>query len=254
MCDDGELYICKTTFIAHPPLGDLINEILCNYLLQAWGLETAEPCMIKIPQVVYDSFIESGNTCDNRYKNFDFDNKLFFGVKYLPNITEFEKYNTSLNDKREYNKFADPIDLIRIGVFDLWIGNKDRRPNNPNILISIDDAEKFTFIPIDHTQVFGYQDNYKAIRTPIMEVEKGSCILSTPISKSILNFAGSKILPNLDKDLLERIKNSINELDFIFEQIPAGFGLSKKGKEKVKEILSNENRNIEISKSFLRFI
>lgn len=73
------------------------------------------------------------------------------------------------------------------------------------------------------------------------------------MSKSIITFASTNFITNFDGEILKCIQKGINDLDFILDQVPSSFGLSKKGKEKIKEILSLEQRNIEISKLFLNY-
>lgn len=252
LCEDGEIHYAKTTFKRNAPYDELINEIVCNYLLKSWGVITAVPVIIHIPKKVYDAFVSEGNFRDSRYNSFDFENKLFFGVERLQ-ATELELYNSVLKNKADYNKYANPCDLLKIGVFDKWIGNNDRRVENPNILLT-HNGEKFDFVAIDHTEAFGYQDNYKALKPALMNTARANSILSTSMSKSIITFAGPNFITKFDGEILECIKKAIEDLDFVLNQIPSSFGLSKKGKEKIKEILSLEQRNIDISKSFLNYV
>lgn len=254
MCNDGLLYIAKTVFKTHPPFEDLINEIICNYFLKIWELKTVEPCLIKIPQVVYDEFIKSNGNIDKRYNNFDFDKYIFFGTPFIENSTELETYNTVLKNKPEFKKFDSPLDLIKIGIFDFWIANMDRRGSNPNILLTTNDNDKFVFLPIDHTQAFAYQSNYKGLNISLMESGQQKSLLSTPISKSILKFANNNIITNLDADIIHYIDETITGMDFVFSQVPSSFGLSKAGKLKIKQILSDKDRNIKISKLYLNYL
>jgi hypothetical protein len=252
LCSDGEIYFIKTTTLIHPPFPELINELFCNYLSQSFGLAAAVPRLIKLPQIVVDSFISEGNTIDKRYNGIDFDKKIFFGVQNINNATEFEQYNSYLKNKHDFNKFKKPLDLVKIGIFDFWIGNKDRSPKNPNIIIS-QTKDGFDFNPIDHTAAFGYQSNYKGLKSAQMLIQDSSNILSTSISKSILNFVVSKNNDELNDKIIHLIESSLLEIDFIFQQIPSEWGLSKAGKLKVKEILSDKDRNKIISNSYHRF-
>jgi len=43
-------------------------------------------------------------------------------------------------------------------------------------------------------------------------------------------------------------------MDFVFSQVPSSFGLSKTGKLKIKQILSDKDRNIKISKLYLNYL
>lgn len=251
-CDDGEIYYAKTTFKPNPPYNELINEILSNYLLDSWGVITTPPAIINIPQVVYNTFVDECNYSDPRYETFDFENKLFFGVQKIQ-ATELDLYNSSLDNKHDYNKYANPTDLVKIGVFDKWIGNNDRRVENPNIILK-DDGNGFDFVAIDHTEAFGYQDNYKNLKPALMNTPRPNSILSTSMSKSIITFAGRNFIANFDNEILACMDTAIQDLDFIFKQIPPAYGLSKAGKAKIKEVLSNKERNIQISKLFLNYM
>lgn len=254
LCDDGEMYIAKSIFKPHPPFEDLINEILGVYFLEIMGVSTIKPSLIKIPQGVFETFKLSGEKYDRRYDSFKFDDMLFFGSLYQLTTTEVELYNTILKNKYDYNKYINPLDFIKIGVFDYWFGNMDRRGSNPNILIDETEEGKFVFLPIDHTQAFANQSNYKHLRLALMSSPQPKSILKTPMSKSIIKFADSKIISNLDNVLFESFKEVLNNIDFVFKQVPSSLGLSKKGKEKIKEILSNEERNKRVSKLYFNYI
>ncbi|MBP0904784.1 HipA family kinase [Mariniflexile gromovii] len=254
LCDDGELYIAKTMFKSHPPFADIINEILCVYFLEQMGVKTIKPALISVPQEVYDSFKLTGKLFDIKYDNLIFNNTIFFGSLFQPTTTEAELYNISLKNKFDYNRYINPIDFLKIGVFDNWIANMDRRGSNPNILINESINGKFEFLPIDHVQAFAYQNNYKALRLALMSSSNPKSILNTPMSKSILKFADSNFIANFHIDLIESFDKVIKNMDFVFNQIPNSFGLSKNGKMKIKEILSNKERNIQISKIYLNYI
>ncbi len=46
---------------------------------------------------------------------------------------------------------------------------------------------------------------------------------------------------------------SLSLLDDIFKQIPAAFGLSRAGKEKVREVLADKVRNARLSKIYVNY-
>lgn len=251
LCDDGELYYAKSMFKKHPPIEDLINEIFCVYALDLMNVKTIKPALITIPQDVFEAFKLENKKYDKRYNSLVFDNVIFFGSLFQASATEVEVYNTVLKNKFDYNKYKNPTDFLKIGVFDYWIANMDRRGSNPNILINQTEDGKFEFLPIDHTQAFAYQRNYKALRLALMSNPHPKSILRTTMSKSILSFADSEFIANFHNEILADFENVINNIDFVFEQIPNTFGLSKKGKIKVVEILSNKERNSLVSKIHL---
>ena len=254
LCDDGELYYAKTMFKSHPPYEDLINEILCVYFLDFLEVSVIQPSIIKIPKIVFQSFRNLGLTYDKRYENLDFDNAYFFGSLVQENTTEIELYNITLKDKHDYNKYKNPTDFLKIATFDYWIGNMDRRGSNPNILLNQTPEGKFEFLPIDHTQAFAYQNKYKALRLALMSSLHPKSIFKTPISKSIINFADSKFITNFQKTMLSGFLNIVENIEFAFEQVPTDLGLSIKGKKKIKEILSDEERNNKVSQIYRNYI
>lgn len=253
LCDDNEVYVIKTMFKSHPPFEELVNEILCNYFLQCWDIPVPEPAIIKFDSVLIEQYLAEGNTINKKYAVFKFNNHYFFGTKFLQSTTEIDLYNLSLKDKRDYNKYQNPLDLVRIGVFDKWIANTDRRSDNSNILMDTSTA-KFRFIPIDNTQSFACQNDYKNLKLALMDTVNNKSILNTPITKSICNFADAKKFSNLDKEIAVNIENTIDLIEPIFENIPSDFGLSKKGKEKIKEILSNKERNKSVSNFYINHL
>jgi hypothetical protein len=253
LCDDNEVYVIKTMFKTHPPFEDLVNEILCNYFFQCWDIPVPEPAIIKFDAILIEQYLAEGNAINKRYTGFKFENHYFFGTKFLQSTTEIDMYNLSLKGKRDYNKYQNPLDLVRIGVFDRWIANTDRRSDNSNILMDTS-TEKFRFIPIDNTQAFACQNDYKALKLAVMDTVNNKSILNTPITKSICSFADPKKFSNLDKEITANIEITIDLMETIFENIPSNFGLSKKGKAKIKEILSNKERNKSVSNFYINHL
>lgn len=250
LCDDNEIYVIKTMFKTHPPLEDLVNETLCNYFFQCWDIPVPEPAIIKFDTILIEQYLAEGNGINKKYTGFKFSDHYFFGTKFLQSTTEIDLYNLSLKDKRDYKKYQNPLDLIKIAVFDKWIANMDRRSDNPNILIDTS-SEKFAFIPIDNTQAFAGQSMYKALNIAVMNPPNNKSILDTPITKSIRKFADPNIFSNLGTEIINDICNTIDLIEPIFENIPSDFGLSKSGKKRIKEILSNQERNKTISSFYI---
>lgn len=251
LASDGEIYFAKTIFKQHPPFEDLINEVLCHYLLKAWGIFIPDAAIITISEKVFESFI-ADNKVDQRYLDLDIKKFKFFATKKLEDVTEYNKQSLVLRTKHDYNKLSNPLDFIKISVFDNWMANKDRRINNPNLLLQ-DEGDKFRIVPIDHVQAFAYQSNYKGLKQSIMNIDPYSTLLGSQMLKTICKFANSNLIANLHQSILINMKDSVSLLDDIFTKIPSEFGLSKAGKSKIMEILSDESRNSRLSKTYLNY-
>jgi hypothetical protein len=148
--------------------------------------------------------------------------------------------------------FRAPLDFIKIGVFDLWIGNMDRKPNNLNILLGFKD-DLFDFHPIDHTAAFAYLQ-HKNIKDILLRIEPKNCILSTALAKSILKHENPKKILSLRSEILIGMHQVIVNLDFIFSQVPAAWGFNKNAKDHLKKFLSDKVRNETIANHYLSFI
>lgn len=251
MASDGEIYFAKTLFRYHPPLEDLINEVLCHYLCKAWDIYVPEAAIISIRKEVLTSFANN-NFIDKRYLESDIEKLQFFAVKKLEDVHEFNRENLFIKNKRDFNKISNPLDFIKIAVFDNWIANKDRRVSNPNLLLQ-EVGESFRLVPIDHVQAFAYQSNYKGLKPALMNIFPTATLLVSGMLKSICKFADSNKILNLEKLILRDMERSVLLLDDIFNRIPTEFGLSKAGKEKVREILSDQARNARLSKIYLNY-
>lgn len=251
-CEDGSQYIAKTVFNMRPPLIDLINEILCNYFLQCWNIPVPDQSIISVDKELVAYFVKEGNFIDKRYGNEDFSSLHFLGIKFIDSVTEMDVYNLNLKNKIDFNKYTNPIDFIKIAVFDKWIGNIDRRKGNPNLLLR-NSADGFTFIPIDHTQAFACQDIYKNLKSSIMDRADNNSIMRTPMFKSICKFVSTDELKNLSSEILSNINDTLIAIDDVFDCVPKSFGLSKSGREKIKEVLSYQDRNKAISNIYWNY-
>jgi len=250
-CDDLEVYYAKTTTPTIPRV-ELINEIICYYFLKLWNLPVPDIALIKIDKVVVEAFTKESGNLSNRYNPSSFDD-FFVGFKEVSPATELEKYIETLSSKHEWNNFNNPIDLIKIGLFDIWVCNKDRKPENPNILIG-SNSTGFDFVPIDNAASFGYCSNYNSLNTTFLHLEEKYFILNLSLVHSITKFVPDLDLQSLKKDILASISLCIENMDEIFAQVPSNFGFSKKAQSKLKEILSNEKRNIVTSERYFPYI
>ncbi len=237
--DDDELYVAKFTTYRHP-YKELINELICGLLAQCWGLKVPEMVVIGFSGEVVERF-----TYSDRYHPAHFQQE-FFGSHLLENVQETEIYFGHLN-KKEYGRFENPLDFILTGCFDHWVGNRDRKPDNSNMLISIDANEKLQWHPIDHAAAFAYLD-YREVRDAMVRIENS--ILKCGFVRSIGKYEDKKKLENLPKIVEICISNSLKEIDHIFDQVPKSWGFGKKSRAKLKEFFNNEERNQRITTIF----
>jgi hypothetical protein len=249
--NDDSLYYAKASF-QFPTCFEVINELFCAYVAQTWELKVPLFALMTIPSSVVDVYESEKKPLSVRYSKRPFDEVVFFASKKLRNFTEFESYIKGV-DKKDFKLFLAPLDIIKIGILDLWIGNKDRQPKNPNILINVAD-DGFDFCPIDHAAAFCYCPNYKVVNNSFLFLEDRFRILTAPLVKSIAQHSPPASVQNLKNEILLNMQATLDNLDFIFEQFPVSWGFSKKAKLHLKQFLSDEERNRRIASDYLAYI
>ncbi|MCX2453137.1 hypothetical protein OQX61_17810 [Pedobacter sp. PLR] len=247
---DDNTYFVKTTAQKNPS-AEIINELLCAYFAQCWSLHVPEFCLATISKETVDNYVQDMGKLSGFYSP-DFYENTLFGSKQIWSATELDQF-INISNKRELKLFSNPVDFLKIGAFDLWVGNKDRRPENPNVLIG-NETGLFDFHPIDHAAAFAYLTNYKEVREVLLHIEPKNCILSTILAKTISSFVTHEDIENLKNDINDCISNTIENLDFIFDQVPDSWGLSKKSKVHLKAFFSDKARNKTIIEHFLSYL
>jgi len=248
--DDQEYYVKTSQY--PPPKMELINEVLCVYFLKCWNIITPDIALIKIENEVLEAYIKQGVPLSLRYKSIDFENEIFFGSKRIKPVVEYDRHFKHIINKKDFKLLKQPLDLIKIGVFDNWVANKDRKPENPNLLFS--GSNKINVHPIDHTAAWAHISHPKEVIPSRLFMEEKFKILNAPLIKSIAKFVDDNVMKEIQGDIEYSIQKTLENLDFIFEQVPNEWGFSKKGKENIKSILFDKERNQQITKSYLPYV
>ncbi len=253
LADDGEIYIAKTTTAAIPCV-EIINEVLCGYLAQCWGLAVPPFALVRIGRSVVDSYVRKRGRLSDRYASCPFNERLFFGSQWVGGQVELDTYFAGPHHPGQMQLFHKPTDLLKIGVFDLWVGNFDRKPDNPNILLSSRADERFDFCPIDHTAAFGYITNYRDVRDALLSREPKKCILSHRFVQAIAKFTSPQQISGLRDDIQAGMNVALENMDFIFSQVPSDWGFSRKAKEHLKQFFADTVRNERVASSYLNYL
>lgn len=247
---DNEVYFAKTSTFSSEPFTDMISEILGIYLARLWGLETAEPCLMIIPSEIIHAYLkENSIALPERYQTTYFDDVLFFATKRVENSSIIEKYYNDSLTLKDINKIKNKEDIIKIGILDCWLGNKDRRKASPNLLIA-----NFKIIPIDFEACFAYNQQLKTLKPIHLDLDHTFSILNFGLARLVLTQFNKKKNEQLHNELKELIALSLTHLDAIFSFIPKSYGFSQKAKNNVKFVLSNEERNKRVLNSFISYI
>ncbi len=254
ICDDYEIYIIKTSGCNKEKVySELINEVLCATLLNTWSIQSPSFKFAKIEPTVWDNF-KGSETIPKFYEGENL-STTYFASKQIQNFTEFQFYFDQNFKKNQIELFEKPIDLIKIGLFDLWLCNKDRTPSNPNLLIQETKKGLLNFIPIDHTAAFAYSSDYRNLTEYTLFLEESFSILSCDFCKLLISQLNkNELKKSLEEEFNRCIYLSLNQLPVILDLIPKEWGLTKNAKTNIIDILSNKERNAKISSRLLQIL
>lgn len=243
LTSDLEEYFSKTPRDQTPEL-DIIREFLCSYLLQCWDIKTPEiaalkvdSCIIKIPL--------SSNHKSNYFSRHSFGSKILDHVVVLDAIM-------SIDTKHDYNKFENPADILKIGLFDIWIENDDRKPTNTNILVK-NDGNGFNFYAIDHSFTFSSMKFTDLNPVQDLGVSYNDSILYPDFTHSVYKFLirnRKKLLDELKDYFIDSVSNCQNNFNYITDNIPKDLGLSAQDISAIEKFLFSKYRNKRVFTEF----
>lgn len=143
MAEDYADYVCKYS------IGTPANKLLIEYLgyrfAELWEISMPEVAFIQIlPEHIPDWIVQEG------IQRLYFQG-LVFGSKYLEHSTEINKVAISSWQTKtsQLKRIRNKEDLLKIGLFDIWLSNEDRVDNNSNLLITSTDQGQ-ELMAIDH--------------------------------------------------------------------------------------------------------
>lgn len=164
----------------------LVYEIVCQRL--------ARQLLIKTPEIAIVNVIEGAFDQNQLIRNEHyfvpgisaFGSKAVFGTNLLGS------YN-SIPDKHTFNLYANPFDLIKIGIFDLLVDNRDRTEDNFNILKT--QEAPIQLYAFDHFFCFGGRQNLGKLE-PTSSLNIGHTILRSKFCAQMFYFVPLKEIGN----------------------------------------------------------
>jgi hypothetical protein len=243
-CDDGHIYIVKKRKHFQTDT-EMVSEFLCNYLCRQWGIKTPECKFVRVPSelIVHDSNLSS------RHKEKHYENYLCFGSQFM-----FDAIDVELTDlsyvKSSRSIYNDMTELLKIGLFDLWVVNIDRKPTNLNLMKQIMPNGKFDFVAIDHAYAFDTL-RYDQL-TKDLELSTNESILYLDVALTIYKGLSSQDIDNVFKTyFMESISKCENGVNDFLNEIVNNFEGERKFFSHVLRFLFDKNRNGTIFADFL---
>jgi hypothetical protein len=245
LADEYDTYFVKSGK-GNVPAFDIINEYLCHYLLHFWSIPTPEISAVKVDPVLLE-----GRGFNPVFHNKHHYYQITFGSKKLNDTFELGYFN-QINGKVDFRKYINPSIFVKIGLFDIWVENTDRKPSNFNILIQ-DYNSKLKIYAMDHAFTFNHMSYSDLNPDPnfITNTYNDNILDSTIVKEVIKRLKSSDWINDLLNYFYFCISECENNFINIVEQIPDELGLSKELVVSLQEFLFNKERNKAVFQEFL---
>lgn len=214
-CSDMSDWVCKHGRL-YPSV--LFSEVIGSTFAQLWDLKT--------PQISFVNVLTEH--LPNEYLNVvqpAFFQKPCFGSLYIEDSQVVDK--TLLPSFRNSNfrtKIANKTDLLKIALFDIWLGNEDRNHGNSNLLLDQTLSNEYYFNVFDHGAIF----NSNALVHGIQLISENESIICSDLAQVLFRKGKTltKIVDNIVKDFYLCILKCEDQLSSILVDIPIQWGLN----------------------------
>lgn len=243
-CDDGNIYIVKKRK-QHAIDTSITSEFICNFLCNIWGLRTPECALVTVPLELINDLPISKYHRPELYKDY-----FCFGSKFSEDAIDLELSDLSTS-KNNIKLFENPLDFLKIGLFDLWLVNIDRKPSNLNLMKMIIANSKYDFQAIDHAYTFD-DVRYDQIN-PEAELSFNESILALDFAKYVYTIKSNVL--DVDNDMNTYyhhcIKQAENNLTTFLDYLALYFERESEFFPHLQRFIFNEERNGIIFADFL---
>lgn len=187
LCNDLDFYVCKYNRNHGTEAKKLFHEFLAASFAKLWKLAVPDFNIV----LVDPRHIEGHD-----YLQPVFFRTPCFGSKYNNQLSEIDEfYGERMASLKK--TFAYRYEFLKIALFDIWLANEDRNFNNYNLLIDIENQNRF--VPIDHDAIFNTGNLDKGLEL----LSDNETLISTDITRHLFTskeLRSKKYLEEIRKD------------------------------------------------------
>ena len=236
LCNDLNFYVGK-----YGKPYDLFNEYIGASFARIWKIPVPDSALLHIKSDHVPVMLPR--------KLFSIPCYGAFYLEYAQDVHDF--FVTWKNNPYELSKIINQDDLLKIGLFDIWLSNEDRNHNNTNLLIQ-PLLEGYQFVAIDHVNLF----NSNCLENGISQLNEFESIINTDFIKMF--FKRGQRLSEITEGLVEKFyiytRKCLKELPKILQQVPAAWGIDLVNKENLMKNQLGNNAWLEETVHSFRLI
>lgn len=242
--DDFNTYIVKNDKGQKPPFF-LLNECIASSFLNIWNLHSPSTCLMEVDK----GLVEELENLSIAHKSIYYDNKCF-ASQHIPNAVDLNGLVTTI-DKKAYNKIINPLEFLRLALFDTWIENDDRKPTNYNLLLATE-GSKLRVVPIDHAYILnsiGYEHLNPTTYFPISNEH----LLVSDFGRMIKHYypTNEKFIKESEQYFYICTEQCAQQFDTLVEELSIHFNFEVEYMKPLKEYLFHKDRNRRVFEEFV---
>lgn len=234
LCNVTDVYYVK--YIQQPKEFDqLVYELLCAKLCRHYGIPSPDVALVNAVEGSFDPMLL------NKNRQYFKPGVVAFGSKLIEHTDPLNKMD-AISSKPQFKRLQNPLDLVKIGMFDLHTDNRDRWEENYNLLIQRD--KRTHFYAIDHTECFCGTANLGRFN-PGIHFNLNMNIFRSPYFLQMIKYVSIKeVLDTMDEYiyLSHPFKPIQGIIDEVFAYIPDSWQTSAGLKQRIEAFLSHHNR------------
>lgn len=194
----------------------LFSEIIGSRFAECWNLKTPPISLIEV---------DADHLPDSNLIQPAFFRKPCFGSLYIENGLVIDQTVIPSFKKDSFRrKIANKNDLLKIALFDIWLGNEDRNHNNSNLLLDQSLAKEYYFTVFDHGAIF----NTNALAYGIQLLSEDESLIKTDLCTILFGKINnlSQIVDNIVEDFYLCVIKCEEEIANILNDIPQEWNLN----------------------------
>ena len=238
LCDNGSIYFCKNRISVNKAEMDfLAYEVVCHFLLKTLQIPTPEIAFVEIQEGSFDK----NKMPANRKRTTS--GSICFGSKAVEPNTIISGIQ-NLATKRDFGRLLNPGDIIRIGLFDLWVKNTDRaKGDNYNLLLQ-GRGQKSQIVAIDHAFAFGGLDGLRFFKLNDTDFFDSGRLLRSAYFKEVVKYFSRQERRDISDSFISLLQQDTIQyvISQSFKQIPSSWQIWPDLQNRVADFLLSHSR------------
>ena len=208
-CTDMTDWICKH---GRDTVSPLVNEIMGSLFGSIWNLKTPPIALINL---VPEHF---PNKYAPRLQPYYFKKPCFGSSKLKDGQVIDQSLLPSFLKPSFKRKIKNKLDLLKIALFDIWIGNEDRHHGNTNLILDQNKRGEYFFNIFDHGAIF----NTSALKYGIELISDNESLITSELVTILFGNVNNltEIVDKIVRDFYLCVLECERELSNILLDIP----------------------------------